>query len=149
MQALRPARIAGEAVDTLSKRERSARMALVRGRDTVPELAVRRLVYRAGFRYRLHVAALPGKPDLAFPARKKVLFVHGCFWHRHPGCAQARIPKSRLAFWVPKLRGNRRRDLRNIRLLRRMGWGVEIIWECETRNSALVERRVRRFMAAR
>lgn len=121
----------------------------MRGRDTEPELAVRRVVHRAGFRYRLHVARLPGKPDLVFTARRKVVFVHGCFWHRHPGCGQARMPKSRLEFWALKLGGNRRRDLRNARRLKRLGWKVEIIWECETRDPALVERRIRRFMAAR
>jgi|SRR5271156_3514526 DNA mismatch endonuclease (patch repair protein) len=92
-------------MDTLSRTERSERMALIRGRDTKPELAVRRLLHRSGFRYRLHRATLPGKPDLVFPSRHKVIFVHGCFWHRHPGCALARLPKSRLEFWLPKLKG--------------------------------------------
>jgi DNA mismatch endonuclease (patch repair protein) len=108
-------------MDTLSRAERSKRMARIRGRDTKLELIVRRLVYRCGFRYRLHGKTLPGKPDLVFSSRHKVIFVHGCFWHRHPHCALARLPKSRLDFWMPKLTGNRRRDLTNIRRLSRLG----------------------------
>ena len=107
-------------MDTLSRKERSQRMSLIRNRDTKPELLVRRLIHGCGFRYRLHRADLPGKPDLVFPSRKKVIFVHGCFWHRHPACGLARLPKSRLSFWVPKLKGNRRRDLKNIRTLERV-----------------------------
>ena len=95
-------------MDTLSRKERSHRMSLIRNRDTKPELLVRRLVFRSGYRYRLHRSDLPGRPDLVFPGRKKVLFVHGCFWHRHPNCGLARLPKSRLSFWLPKLTENRR-----------------------------------------
>jgi DNA mismatch endonuclease (patch repair protein) len=126
-------------MDTLSRKDRSRRMSLVRNRDTKPELFVRRLIHNAGYRYRLHRADLPGKPDLVFPAQKKVIFVHGCFWHRHPRCGLARLPKSRLGFWLPKLTENRRRDLRNLRSLSKMGWAVEVVWECELKNqSALV-----------
>lgn len=131
-------------MDTLSVSERSARMALVRGKDTGPELAVRRLVHRMGYRYRLHRRQLPGAPDLVFVGRRKVIFVHGCFWHRHAGCG--RTPKSRPEFWVPKLTANRRRDLRNQHALRRLGWQFLVIWECQLRRLALVERRVRRFL---
>lgn len=122
---------------------------MVRDRDTEPELAVRRAAHRLGFRYRLHVADLPGRPDLVFPSRKKILFVHGCFWHRHPGCPQNRTPKSRVAFWVSKLRRNRIRDRRNIRLLQKGGWKVEIIWECQIRPPDRLERKLRRFLGAR
>jgi DNA mismatch endonuclease (patch repair protein) len=94
-------------MDTLSRKERSQRMSLIRNRDTKPELLVRRLVHGSGYRYRLHGTDLPGKPDLVFPGRKKVIFVHGCFWHRHPKCSLARLPKSRLSFWLPKLTENR------------------------------------------
>ena len=134
-------------MDTLSRAERSERMALIRGRDTKPELLVRRLVYRLGFRYRLHKQVLPGKPDLVFSSRKKVIFVHGCFWHRHPGCALARLPKSRLDFWVPKLSENRQRDLRNIRALRRLGWKTRVVWECELHDiNRRKEHKILRFL---
>lgn len=123
--------------DSLNRKERSARMALVRGKDTKPELAVRRLVHGMGYRYRLHRASLPGKPDLVFASRRKVIFVHGCFWHRHPStaCKLARLPKSRLDFWLPKLEGDRLRDERNKRKLKRYGWKVLSIWECQIDNT--------------
>ena len=102
-------------MDTLSKAQRSERMSRVRGKDTKPELLVRRLVHGMGYRYRLHRRDLPGTPDLVFPGRRKVIFVHGCFWHRHPdpACKLARLPKSRTDFWLPKLEGNRARDIEN------------------------------------
>jgi DNA mismatch endonuclease, patch repair protein len=136
-------------MDTLSRTERSERMARIRGRDTKPELIVRRIVHRCGFRYRLHGKTLPGKPDLVFPSRHKVIFVHGCFWHRHPSCTLARLPKSRLDFWVPKLAGNRRRDLKNIRLLSKVGWKSQIIWECELPDMRRLEHKIRVFLGAR
>ncbi|HBI46414.1 MAG TPA: very short patch repair endonuclease, partial [Planctomycetales bacterium] len=98
-------------MDSLSPEERSERMSRVRNKDTKPELVVRRLVHSLGYRYRLHSGRLPGRPDIVFAGRKKVVFVHGCFWHRHRGCALCRMPKSRLDFWAPKLEGNRRRDI--------------------------------------
>jgi DNA mismatch endonuclease (patch repair protein) len=136
-------------MDTLSRSERSERMAQIRGRDTKPELLVRRLVHRCGFRYRLHRRTLPGKPDLVFASRKKVIFVHGCFWHRHPGCALARLPKSRIEFWVPKLTENRKRDLRNIRSLSRLGWKTHVVWECELHDTSRLEQKIRRFLDAK
>ena len=110
--------------DTLTRAERSERMSRVKGRDTGPEWAVRRLVHGLGYRYRLHRKDLPGCPDLVFPSRRKVIFVHGCFWHRHPdpACKLARLPKSRLEFWVPKLERNRARDLHSQARLIDMGW---------------------------
>jgi DNA mismatch endonuclease, patch repair protein len=115
---------------------RSAQMALVRGKDTKPEWRVRRALHAAGLRYRLHDRRLPGRPDLVFPSRRVVVFVHGCFWHRHgdPACRLARMPKSRLEFWGPKLSGNADRDARDIAALEAMGWVPVIVWECETRN---------------
>src|SRR5262245_32611892 len=104
-------------------------MALVRGAHTKPELAVRRLTFGMGFRYRLHVNALPGRPDLVFPSRRCVILVHGCFWHRHARCKLARLPKSRVQFWRSKLEGNRERDRRNQRALRARGWRVLVLWE--------------------
>jgi DNA mismatch endonuclease (patch repair protein) len=112
-------------MDNLTKRERSERMSRVRGKDTKPEMAVRKLVHRMGFRYRLHVIDLPGKPDMVFPRLGKIVFVHGCFWHQHPGCG--RRPKSKMGFWAKKLSQNRERDLRNQRILRRLGWRVLIV----------------------
>src|SRR6185437_7154839 len=133
-------------MDTLTKSERSFRMSLIRNRDSKPELLVRRLVHKCGYRYRLHSANLPGKPDLVFQTRKKVIFVHGCFWHRHPRCGLARLPKSRLGFWVPKLNENRRRDLKNVRKLRKLGWATEIIWECEINDPLALEEKVQKFL---
>ena len=113
---------------------RSAQMAPVRGRDTKPEMRVRRALHALGLRYRLHVRSLPGTPDLVFPSRRIALFVHGCFWHRHTGCAAARLPKSRLEFWEKKLSRNVERDQRNRTALEAAGWNVMEIWECETRK---------------
>jgi DNA mismatch endonuclease (patch repair protein) len=134
-------------VDTLTPHQRSVRMGLIRGHDTRPELSVRRLVHGLGYRYRKNVPALPGKPDLVFVGRQKVIFVHGCFWHRHR-CALGRMPKSRLEFWKPKLEGNRARDARNARRLKSDGWRLLVIWECQIRNTQLLARRVREFLDA-
>ncbi|WP_343225592.1 very short patch repair endonuclease [Oricola nitratireducens] len=116
---------------------RSAQMARVRGKDTKPEMVVRRLVHAMGYRYRLHRKDLPGKPDLVFPRLRKIIQVHGCFWHQHPdpACRRARIPKTRREFWVPKLEGNARRDIENERALQKLGWDVLVVWECETTPS--------------
>lgn len=133
-------------MDTLDGQQRSARMSLVRAKNTKPELLVRRLVHGLGYRYRLHRRALPGTPDLVFPGRDKVIFVHGCFWHRHRGCKHARMPKSRLEFWVPKLEGNAQRDARDVRALRRLGWSVMTIWERQLRDMTRLENRIRRFL---
>lgn len=121
-------------------------MALIRSKDTKPEMKVRRLVHGMGFRYRLHRKGLPGRPDLVFGPRRKVIFVHGCFWHRHPGCKNARLPKSRRDFWLPKLKKNRQRDLRDVRALKAAGWGVLVVWECELRNIEQLGARVRDFL---
>lgn len=123
-------------------------MGRVRSRDTKPEMMVRRMVHAMGYRYRLHAKDLPGKPDLVFRSRRKVVFVHGCFWHRHPECALARLPKSREDFWLPKLDANRRRDMKNERALRDAGWGVLTIWECELGDVAQLKTRIRGFLDA-
>src|SRR5690606_15584870 len=109
---------------------------------------VRRLVHGMGYRYRLHRRDLPGTPDLVFPGRKKVIFVHGCFWHRHPDptCKLARLPKSRREFWLPKLEGNRARDVENMARLEELGWESMTIWECQLRDQEALEERVRRFL---
>jgi DNA mismatch endonuclease (patch repair protein) len=112
-------------MDNLSRQERSERMSRIKSADTGPEMSVRRLVHGMGFRYRLHASDLPGTPDMVFPRLGKVVFVHGCFWHQHPGCG--RQPKSRLRFWKNKLFQNRERDLRNQRKLRSLGWRILIV----------------------
>jgi DNA mismatch endonuclease, patch repair protein len=120
--------------DTLTKAERSERMSRIRNKDTKPEMVVRRLLHALGYRFRLHRSDLPGKPDIVFPSRRKVVFVHGCFWHRHEGCRNNRTPKSRLDFWVPKLDANRQRDLQNQAKLTQMGWRHLVVWECDLQN---------------
>lgn len=135
-------------VDSLSPEERSERMARIRSKNMRPEMLVRRLVFGMGYRYRLHARELPGCPDIVFRPRRKVIFVHGCFWHRHANCAIARIPKSRVEFWEAKLEGNRKRDEKNKRKLAREGWRVLIIWECQLGDAARLEARIRRFLDA-
>jgi DNA mismatch endonuclease (patch repair protein) len=124
-------------------------MARVRSKDTRPELRVRKLVFALGYRYRLHDRKLPGCPDLVFRPRRKVIFVHGCFWHRHTRCALARLPKSRLDFWIPKLEGNKLRDQRNKRALARRRWKVLTIWECQLADPSRVSALIRRFLDAK
>ncbi len=122
-------------------------MSLVRGAHTRPEMLVRRLVHGLGYRYRLHVATLPGKPDLVFPSKKKVIFVHGCFWHRHKkSCPLTRMPKSRLEFWSAKLGQNRERDRKHRRLLRAQGWAVLTLWECELKDSTKLADKIVGFL---
>ena len=136
-------------MDTLTPRERSERMARVKNADTKPEMIVRRLVHGMGYRYRLHAKSLPGKPDLSFSRRRKVIFVHGCFWHRHEGCPLARLPKSRRDFWLPKLEANRLRDEKIEAELRANGWDVLVIWECELRHEADLRGRISSFLGPR
>src|SRR5262245_4369907 len=135
-------------MDTLTKAQRSERMARIRHKDTGPEMFVRRLVHGLGYRYRLHRRELAGRPDLVFRSRKAVLFVHGCFFHRHPDprCPLARLPKSRLDFWLPKLEANRARDERNVRELTGKNWRVLIIWECQLHDKMSVIRRIVDFL---
>ena len=135
-------------MDTVSAERRSEIMGRVRGKDTGPEMTVRRLAHGLGYRYRLHARDLPGRPDLVFRPRRKVIFVHGCFWHRHKGCALARMPKSREDFWREKLEGNAKRDARNERALRREGWGVMTVWECQLGDRDRLTTRIRRFLDA-
>lgn len=130
----------------LTPDQRSLQMSRVRARDTKPEMVVRKLFTRMGYRYRLQVRNLPGKPDIVFHARRKIVFVHGCFWHRHAGCALARIPKTHKRFWKNKLEGNRLRDGRVKAALRRDGWSVATIWECQLQDTDRLARRLLRFM---
>jgi len=133
-------------MDTLTPEQRSERMSRVRTKDTKPELRVRRLVHSLGYRYRLHCGRLPGHPDLVFGTRQKVIFVHGCFWHRHRGCPKCRMPKSRLRFWRPKLNANRERDIANQNKLAQLGWDYMIVWECELRGTDELASRIHSFL---
>jgi DNA mismatch endonuclease Vsr len=121
-------------------------MAAVHAKDTGPELALRRLVYGMGYRYRLHAKDLPGRPDLVFRPRKKVIFVHGCFWHRHEVCLYATMPKSRTAYWQAKFAANVARDRRNARDLKKAGWRVLTIWQCQLKQPNNVAKRAHEFL---
>ena len=132
-------------VDTLSTAERSERMSRVRGKNTKPELTVRRLVFGLGYRYRLHRKDLPGKPDLVFPGRKAVILVHGCFWHLHD-CGKYNIPKTKADFWQAKLSRNVERDAEVLNLLRQRGWRVLTLWECELKDIAGLSMRIVDFL---
>ena len=134
-------------MDSLTPAGRSERMGRVRNKDTKPEMVVRRLVHSLGYRYRLHSRTLPGHPDMVFPGRRKVIFIHGCFWHRHdPSCPLTRMPKSRSDFWAPKFEANQRRDAVKQAMLREMGWEYFVIWECELKGLSVLEERIKRFL---
>jgi DNA mismatch endonuclease (patch repair protein) len=132
--------------DKISAAARSANMARVKGRNTRPEMIVRRLTHAMGYRYRLHVRDLPGKPDLVFRSRQKVIFVHGCFWHRHEGCRRATTPQSNEAFWREKLSRNADRDAEQIKALNRKGWKVLVIWECQIRDRDAIAATIQSFL---
>ena len=123
-------------------------MRAIRSKNMKPELAVRRLVYSMGYRYRLHRHSLPGRPDLVFPGRRKVIFVHGCFWHQHPDpeCKITHRPKSNRAYWLPKLDRNVVRDAENRENLYELGWDSLVIWECEVRSGEGIAERIRDFL---
>ncbi len=133
-------------MDTLTRTQRSQRMSLVRAKNTRPELVVRRLVHGLGYRYRLHVRTLPGTPDLVFPSRFSLIFVHGCFWHRHACFNGRRMPKSRVRFWRKKLLANKRRDQVQLHKLRRLGWKILTIWECQIADPDHLSNRIRHFL---
>lgn len=133
--------------DKLTPENRSALMSRIRSRDTKPEMAVRRLLHGLGYRYVLHDTRLPGKPDLVFPSRRKVLFVHGCFWHGHD-CGRGFRPVKNAEFWAAKIDGNRARDRRHVRAISAQGWQVLTVWECAIRSDrmAVLERRLVKFL---
>lgn len=133
------------APDVFSPEQRSEIMAKVRSQDTKPEVLVRSLIHRMGFRFRLHNKHLPGNPDIVLPRHKKIVFVHGCFWHQHEGCPHAARPASNIAYWNKKLDGNVRRDKANLEKLAALGWRVLVIWECETRNREQLILRLQEF----
>ena len=134
---------------TKSPDEISAHMRSIRKKDTKPELAVRRLIHRMGYRYRLHRSDLPGTPDLVFSSRKKVIFIHGCFWHQHSCALGGKQPSANRAYWLPKLARNRARDAAAELALAALGWSTLVIWECETRNEMATARRIRHFLDLR
>ncbi|MBM3737428.1 MAG: DNA mismatch endonuclease Vsr [Acidobacteria bacterium] len=135
-------------MDTLPPEHRSENMRRIRGKDTAPEMAVRRLVHGMGFRYRLHVGTLPGKPDLVLPRLKRIIEVQGCFWHQHPGCIDSHVPKTRGEYWQPKLARNQQRDCDKLKGLQALGWEVLVVWECETRSNAKLAEKLDRFLSA-
>ncbi|WP_328590108.1 DNA mismatch endonuclease Vsr [Pseudomonas amygdali] len=128
----------------MSKLFASERMKLIKQKDTKPEIIVRRLLHKMGIRFRLHVKGLPGTPDISMRKHATVVFVHGCFWHRHPGCRYASIPKTRQEFWLPKFAANVERDGRKATQLHEMGWRVLIVWECETKDMMALQTRLSR-----
>jgi len=128
-----------------SPEERCRMMRAIKGRDTGPELAVRRIAHQMGYRFRLHRKDLPGTPDLVFVSRRKVILIHGCFWHSH-GCKLTRLPTSNRGYWVPKLNRNRARDEKNLEALAVQGWRHLVIWECEIRAGENLRQRLKDFL---
>lgn len=136
-------------VDKLTKEERSINMSRIQSKDTTPEMIVRKLIFSMGYRYRLHRKNLPGKPDIVLPAKMKIIFVHGCFWHQHKDqkCKISRIPKSKTDYWVPKLKRNSERDIEHQKLLHSQGWKILVIWECETNDITKLSHKLDRFLS--
>jgi DNA mismatch endonuclease (patch repair protein) len=132
--------------DNLTKAERSWNMSRIKSGNTKPELAVRSILHRMGYRFSLHKKSLPGKPDIILPKHKCVIFVHGCFWHRHKGCKEATNPKTRIQFWKEKFRGNVIRDKRNQKELRKNRWRFLVIWECEINKKSQIINRIKNFL---
>lgn len=127
-------------IDNVSAEKRSQVMALVKQKNTRPELLVRKYLHKKGLRYKIHNSQLPGKPDLVFPKYKTVVFVNGCFWHGHVGCPSHRIPKSNVDFWINKIETNKNRDIRNYQKLDKLGWETLTIWECEVKKEENLEK---------
>lgn len=132
-------------MDVISREKRSEIMRAIKGKNTKPEIAVRKLLHSLGYRFRLHGKALPGSPDLVFASRKKAIFVHGCFWHGH-ACKRNRRPNSNQAYWMEKAANNKRRDARVKRALTKMGWKHHTVWECGLKKPALLAKRLQRFL---
>lgn len=134
--------------DPLSSAARSALMRRIGPKDSKPELALRRYLHRLGYRFRLHRRDLPGTPDIVFPGRRKAIFVHGCFWHRHPLCPAASMPKSRVDYWSQKFEDNVARDRRNLDGLKAAGWSIMVVWSCETKDLAVLHKRLDSFLGS-
>lgn len=135
-------------VDKISPEKRSANMARIRSTDTRPELKVRRTAHALGYRFRLHRKDLPGRPDLVFPGRRSIIFVHGCFWHRHEGCVDCSNPGSRREYWIPKFEATKARDRRAVAELQADGWKVLIVWECETGDPQHLGKTLKGFLGS-
>ena len=135
-------------MDKLSPKKRSENMRRIRSRDTEPELTVRRLLHGMGYRYRLNRNDIPGRPDIVFLGRKKVIFIHGCFWHQHsaPHCLDSRLPKSNLGYWRPKLERNKKRGQENIMALKTLGWDSLVLWECELSNTDKIKAELQEYL---
>lgn len=133
-------------MDKISPERRSENMRRIRSTGTKPELLVRSLLHKLGYRFRLHRADLPGKPDIVFPSRHKAIFVHGCFWHQHRGCIDGRIPKSNSEYWREKLVRNKARDAASRRRLSRMGWPTLVVWECDARDEVSLSNELKKFL---
>ena len=132
-------------MDILTRKQRSEVMRCIRNKDTKPEILLRSALHRSGFRFRLHRRSLPGSPDIVFPGQRKVIFVHGCFWHSHR-CKFGRKPASNRAYWIPKLAENKKRDVRNRRRLTALGWHTMVVWECQLQSMGRVMERVKKFL---
>ncbi len=132
--------------DKITTESRSKIMSHIRSKDMIPEMIVRRIVFNMGYRYRLHRKDLPGKPDLVFSNQHKIIFVHGCFWHQHKKCKDGHMPKSNKKYWIPKLKRNMQRDKNNIKELRKAGWDILIIWECELTNIEKLSMKLNDFL---
>lgn len=135
-------------MDVFSRKKRSWIMSRVRGSDTKPELEIRSLVHKLGFRFRLGNRNLPGNPDLKLPRLKKVIFVHGCFWHGHKSCSRAKLPGTNVKFWKEKIAKNKLRDSKNLRLLKKLGWQSLVVWQCELKDPKKVKANLRKFLKA-
>jgi DNA mismatch endonuclease (patch repair protein) len=133
-------------IDRVSPKKRSWMMGRVKNKNTAPEIKLRKLVFSMGFRYRLHCKDLPGHPDIVFRGRKKVIFMHGCFWHGHPDCKASKLPETRKDFWNTKINSNQVRDRENIRDLENLGWKVLIIWQCELNDVLNITEKIRSFL---
>ena len=133
-------------MDRLTAAARSENMRRIKSKDSTPEITVRRLVHGLGYRYRLHDHQLPGRPDLVFPKRRKIVFVHGCFWHSHNRCKLAHVPASRQEYWRPKLERNKHRDVAHRRALEALGWDTLVIWECEVKRTETLAHRLQDFL---
>jgi DNA mismatch endonuclease (patch repair protein) len=132
--------------DVFTEGKRSWIMARVRGRDTKPEMLVRSLIHRMGFRFRVHRRDLPGNPDIVLPRHHKIIFVHGCFWHGHSGCSRSKRPTTNQAFWDRKLDGNLKRDARFQNELSSMGWKILVVWQCETKTPDILTKKLEIFL---